>query len=344
MTRRLRVSFRVEPDGAWQKAKGRDAGELARSYRSPAAGYGLQRSAAQPHATAEQHSGPAAFERVETVDKIAESKNTVTVSYTGITAEGLPDRGESHEALLTKRIWRDENGALAKQAAANPVRGTFTHFAHTGTAEDVLNAYANVLRSLTPHQAIIAAPLPSPLRNDGSKWRLTTKNAPEPGALPRSQTTFQPVAGPALLSLDFDIPAAAAAGIRDRRRPLSQGAASGMAGLRRSRDAGQGQRVERREADRRSRSLPTGYHVACIVSDGTRIEEFAAALFDRIALLGFALVEAVAMWCGAEAGAGRCRGCQGQRAPDLRSRPGHRRGRRASAKALRPASRRHPRR
>ena len=44
--------------------------------------------------------------------------------------------------------------------------------------------------------------------NDGSKWRLTTKNAPEPGALPRSQTTFQPVSGPALCSLDFDIPPA----------------------------------------------------------------------------------------------------------------------------------------
>ena len=37
---------------------------------------------------------------------------------------------------------------------------------------------------------------------------------------------------------------------------------------------------------------PTGYHVTCIVSDGTKIEEFATALFDRIALLGFALIEA----------------------------------------------------
>ena len=132
----------------------------------------------------------------------------VTIAYTGLASD---------DGLLTKRMWLGENGALAKQAAANPVRGIFTHIAHTGTADEILDAYANVLRSLTPHQAIIAARLPSPLRSDGSKWRLTTKNAPEPGALPRSQTTFQPVAGPALLSLDFDIPPALRQELRDSR-------------------------------------------------------------------------------------------------------------------------------
>ena len=116
--------------------------------------------------------------------------DAITIRYTLVEA----DPGY----LLTKRIWAGENGALVKQAAANPVRGVFTDIAHCGTAEDILTAYANVLRSLSSHQAIIAARLPSPLCNDGSKWRLTTKNAPEPGALPRSQTTFQPVSGPAL--------------------------------------------------------------------------------------------------------------------------------------------------
>ncbi len=138
--------------------------------------------------------------------------NAITVGYTLVEA----DPGQ----LLTKRVWGDEHGALAKQAAANPVRGTFTDIAHTGTAEEILGAYANVLRSLTPHQAIIAARLPSPLCSDGGKWRLTTKNAPEPGALPRSQTTFQPVAGPALLSLDFDIPHRAETG-NSRQSPSS---------------------------------------------------------------------------------------------------------------------------
>ena len=41
-------------------------------------------------------------------DTIASADTTVSVRYTGITAE----------SLLTKRIWRGEHGALVKQAAA----------------------------------------------------------------------------------------------------------------------------------------------------------------------------------------------------------------------------------
>ena len=196
----------------------------------------------------------------------------------------------------TKRYSRSACGATRmarwlKQAAANPVRGTFTDIAHSGTADDILDAYADVLRSLTSYQAIIAARLPSPLRNDGSKWRLTTKNAPEPGALPRSQTTFQPVAGPALLSLDFDIPAALRqelATVADLYRKVLIPAWPGFAEvamLVRSSVSSGAKLIGAADP------LPTGYHVACIVSDGTKIEAFALALFDRIALLGFALVE-----------------------------------------------------
>ena len=180
MTRRLSISFNIEPDGSWQNASDPDAGATAPSNRSFAAGHGPQRSAFQLRETAEQHFDSPSVRKVETVEKITES-NIVTISYSGIGAEGLPGQIDGHEALLTKRIWRDENGALAKRAAANPVRGVFTHVEHTGTAGEILHAYANVLRSLTPQQAIIAARLPSPLAADGSKWRLTTKNAPEPG-------------------------------------------------------------------------------------------------------------------------------------------------------------------
>ena len=209
--------------------------------------------------------------------------DAITIRYTLVEADP--------EYLLTKRIWAGENGALVKQAAANPVRGVFTDIAHCGTAEDILTAYANVLRSLSSHQAIIAARLPSPLCNDGSKWRLTTKNAPEPGALPRSQTTFQPVSGPALCSLDFDIPTGLRrqlATVADLYRKVLIPAWSGFADVallvRPSVSSGA-------KLTGAADPLPTGYHVACIVSDGTKIEAFALALFDRIALLGFALVE-----------------------------------------------------
>jgi hypothetical protein len=235
---------------------------------------------------------PLQAENVALLDKIAPAKNvTVTVSYTVVTAERLLEGSDSYEALLTKRLWRGEDGALVKQAAANPARGTFTHVEHTGTAEGILGAYGDVLHSLSSHQAIIAARLPSPLRSDGSKWRLTTKNAPEPGALPRSQTTFHPVAGPALISLDFDIPevlrqdfATAADLYRKVLLPAWPGFAEVALLVRVSVSSGA-------KLIGAADPFPTGYHIACIVSDGTKVEAFALALFDRIALLGFALVE-----------------------------------------------------
>lgn len=91
-------------------------------------------------------------------------RDAITIRYT------LAEADPAH--LLTKRIWIGDNGSLAKQSAACPLRGVFTDIAHCGTAEDILNDYANVLRSLSSRQAIIAAPLPSPSCNDGRKWRL----------------------------------------------------------------------------------------------------------------------------------------------------------------------------
>ena len=79
----------------------------------------------------ELHSGPVPVKNVEPFDKSAAARNiTVTVSYTVVTAEGLPEGPHSCEALLTKRLWRGEDGPLVKQAAANPVRGVFTDISH----------------------------------------------------------------------------------------------------------------------------------------------------------------------------------------------------------------------
>ena len=183
---------------------------------------------------------PVQVANVEPFDKIAAARNiTVTVSYTVVTAEGLLEGPDSYKALLTKRMWRGEDGTLVKQAAANPVRGTFTDIAHSGTADDILNAYADVLRSLSSHQAIIAAPLPSPFRErrqqvaaddeECARARClaeVTDDVParrRTGAAVPSISTFRRRCGRQL---------------RQPGRPLSQGAASGMAGLRRSRASG----------------------------------------------------------------------------------------------------------
>src|SRR4051812_36519632 len=104
----------------------------------------------------------------------------VTVSYTVLKAE----------RPLTKRVSIDEHGAMVKQAAVHPMRGVFTAIECTGTADQILDHYCEILRRLTVHEAIIAAPLPSPFRDDGTKWELTTKDLPLPAALPRSQSTF----------------------------------------------------------------------------------------------------------------------------------------------------------
>ena len=51
----------------------------------------------------------------------------ITIRYTVVEADP--------EYLLTKRIWAGENGALVKQAAANPVRGVFADIANCGSAD-----------------------------------------------------------------------------------------------------------------------------------------------------------------------------------------------------------------
>jgi hypothetical protein len=206
----------------------------------------------------------------------------VAIGYTLLTAN----------TPLTKRIWRDEDGELVKQPAANPIGGSFAAIEHVGTADAILDTYTNVLRGLKPNQAIIASRLPSPLRPDGQAWQLTIKASPGAGALARSQDTFKLVDGPALGSLDFDIPMALRARLAtalalydDVLLPAWPGFADVALSARASVSSGA-------KLIGAADPLPTGFHVAAVISDGTRIEAFATLLFDRIALNGFAVVEA----------------------------------------------------
>ena len=174
-------------------------------------------------------------------------------------------------SYLTKTI-RLKDGKLVKTAAVSPWSGTYASFNRSGSPEEILaGAYGlkGILESLEPRQALMAGRLPSPSAPDGEPWRLRLKRMPDDGAsLPRTKGTFKPTPGASLGFLDFDIP-------EPRRRHLHSprelydkvllrvwpGFAQVAVLIRPS--ASSGAKITGAEA-----SLPSGFHVFFIVSDG----------------------------------------------------------------------------
>ena len=192
---------------------------------------------------------------------------------------------------LTKRIWLDAVGEMVKVAAASPSKGKYAEVTASGDAESIIDALITFLRTLTAYDAIMIARLPSPRTPDGQLWRLRTKkSAPDPKALARSQDNFHAVAGPALGFLDIDVPAAMRSVLRtaDAVRALLIDACPELARtamlIRASVSAGA-------KKAGTANPLPTGWHVFFVIDDGRQLAAFATALFNRLATLGYALVE-----------------------------------------------------
>ena len=100
-----------------------------------------------------RHSSPITRKEPLFVDTIVSDDTTVSIEHTRITAA----------TPLTKRMLVARMARWPNRQRPIRLEGTYTNIEHTGTPDDVLVAYTNVLRSLTPYQAIIAARLPSPL-------------------------------------------------------------------------------------------------------------------------------------------------------------------------------------
>lgn len=213
-----------------------------------------------------------------------DAAGSVRIAYT---------RLEAAKGLLTKKVWVNDSGALEKLAAASPKRGVFTHIEHDGIADEIMEALSAILRNLTDRQAIIAAPLPTALAPDGEPWRLRLTEEPDSAnTLSRSQSTFQVAEGPALGFLDFDVPAALRDGIASAEAlyekillPAWPGFAETAQVIRPS--VSSGARLIGGETPK-----PTGFHCFFVISDGRRLGALAEALFARLALNGFAVVEA----------------------------------------------------
>jgi len=208
--------------------------------------------------------------------------DTVNVEITLVTAAGV---------LMTKRLWRDKDGSLAKAPAANPSDGVFSPVPISGNPFAILTAYAGFLDMLGPDQAPVMAPLPAPLAPDGELWRLTVMERPRPCALSRSGSVFRLPAGIALVTLDFDIPAALRARyptpeifLREVLLPAWPGFADAALLIKASVSAG-GKLIGGPPP------LPGGYHVSLVLSSGVGLTAFATAIFDRLAAAGFATIE-----------------------------------------------------
>ena len=95
---------------------------------------------------------------------------TIQLSITGIAAL----------ALLTKKMFIDADGKVGKIAAASPGGGRFIALDYTGTPDQILDRdLRSTLEHQAPSQAIIAAPLPTPVGPDGLDWQLRLKKAPK---------------------------------------------------------------------------------------------------------------------------------------------------------------------
>lgn len=115
-------------------------------------------------------------------------------------------------AILTKRIYLDDNGKIAKSTAANMTKGSVQVLILDGTA-----AFAEQLQALEHNQAL-AYGVPKDADNypDGasrplfSKAVYAAKGSP-PEALTRTKERFQWPSGPGVLLIDYDPPAGAQA-------------------------------------------------------------------------------------------------------------------------------------
>lgn len=196
----------------------------------------------------------------------------------------------SDSGLMTKRI-RLIDGVLDKQPAASAWTGLYRPIEFCGNANDILAALSRELHAFTAREALVNASLPAPAAPDGEPWRLRLKREPDDGvSLAREKAVFGPVDGPALAFFDFDIPAALRPRIPDTDAliDLLSEAWEGfddVAMLVRP-SVSSGVRIVGQELP-----PPSGYHVYAVADCGAVVGEVAMALFDRLAMMGYASME-----------------------------------------------------
>ena len=190
---------------------------------------------------------------------------------------------------LTKRFKIDECGKVAQDAQRPPSSGLMSRERLTGTAYGILKDFAEKVCALDRNEAVICGSLPA----GRDAWQLCLQNDEDPtsGRIARSKKHIAPVAGPALLYLDFDIkdyPPDIAARI-DEKGGLGKLLASVFPGFETAavlRRPSVSSFVGRNGSD--EPVVSKGEHRYYVVKDGTDAKTFAKRLLQHLQLAGWA--------------------------------------------------------
>ena len=109
----------------------------------------------------------------------------------------------SDQTPLTKIFEAGLNGVPMKSRDAGMSAGTARRVVLRGTAAAMMRQLADILSSLSQHEALIPAPPPA----GKVEWKLVTKDelVKHPGAVARTKEFFIPTVGLGLLGLDLDM-------------------------------------------------------------------------------------------------------------------------------------------
>lgn len=184
---------------------------------------------------------------------------------------------------------RDDGTPYSTRQGAQPARGDVSRHDFIGTPVEILHSVAKLLGDMKSSEVLI----PVPPSAKGNRLALVTKEelAIQPGTIARTKEHFPPVAGPALLPLDFDAKIWPAA-LRNRveqaggvLRVLETVCRSfgGCAFLKRaSSSAGIRDRLTGRQT-----AVDAGHHWYFLVQDGRDISRFVDVLHQRLIIAGF---------------------------------------------------------
>jgi hypothetical protein len=198
----------------------------------------------------------------------------------------------SGDRPLSKRFGVSNSKPVKVEGDAVLASGIAHRFSLKGTPSEMATLLAADLAALGTTEALICAPPPQGRK----QWRVVTADEVKnhPGAIARTKEFFTPVAGPALMGLDFDIKDFPTP-IRERLLAMGPTCISDVLAKvfpqfehaasvsRPSMSVGIRHRASGSETDR-----DAGQHRYYFVADGSDIEAFAKRLRDRLFLAGWA--------------------------------------------------------
>ena len=192
----------------------------------------------------------------------------------------------SSNSPLTK-TFRIGAAGIEKTGKTMLYRGAALRTVLQGTPDAIMRELAGQLVGLNAYQALICAPPPS----GRDEWPVVSKDelSSQDGAIARTKEFFRPMAGAALLALDFDtadFPPDLLEKIR-RVGSISEVLASVHPGFREAATVTRNSASSAVVFKGQAKPAENGQHRFYLLSDGLRVDEFVRRLADRLMLEGF---------------------------------------------------------